>query len=143
MRYRLTVNRFDSGLNELLSGVYYDYRNKRVVNSVKAKNDKICIDSIRLSRVFNGVKLQPPIVIHYKFYCKDKRRDRSNVQSAFIKSFEDALQKLKILSNDGYDDVVGMTTDFEIDRNRPRVDVCIEEVPKNYKMDEWSGWNED
>ena len=54
--------------------------------------------------------------------------DRMNVASAFIKSFEDALQKCRVLKNDGWDDVLTPTLSFDIDKQKPRVEVTIEEV---------------
>ena len=51
-----------------------------------------------------------------------------NVASAFIKSFEDAMQKCRILRNDGWDDVLTPTLSFDIDKQKPRVEVTIEEV---------------
>src|SRR5574344_46906 len=111
MKYRLTIYNFDSGLNELLNGMQYDFRTKRVFNRVKDKNDKICIVGIRKSDLCN-VKIVKPIIVHYLFICKDKRRDRGNVSSAFEKSFLDALQKLKIIENDGWDDVLTPTFDY-------------------------------
>ena len=54
--------------------------------------------------------------------------DRMNVASAFIKSFEDALQKQKVIKNDGWNDVLTPTLEFEIDRKNPRVEVVVKEV---------------
>lgn len=54
-----------------------------------------------------------------------------NTASAFIKSFEDALQKCKVIRNDGYDDVLTPTLEFAIDKQNPRVEVIIEEVEEN------------
>ena len=51
-----------------------------------------------------------------------------NTASAFIKSFEDALQKCGIICNDGYDDVLTPTLYFEVDRQNPRVEVTVEVV---------------
>jgi Holliday junction resolvase RusA-like endonuclease len=127
MKYRLTIYNFDSGLNELLNGMQYDFRTKRVFNRVKDKNDKICIVGIRKSDLFN-VKIVKPIIVHYLFICKDKRRDRGNVSSAFEKSFLDALQKLKIIVNDGWDNVLTPTFDYQVDKQNPRVVVEIEEI---------------
>lgn len=130
MIYRLTIKGFDSGLNEVLNGVYYDYKSKRVRNPVKANNDKICITAIRIAPELKGVWFDKPIVIHYKHFCKDKRHDRSNIASAVMKSFEDGLQKAHVLKNDGWDDVVGFTHEFFIDKVNPRIEVEIEEVER-------------
>lgn len=126
MEYNLTVYGFDSGLNELLNGVFYDWRTKKMYNREKKKNDDLIIRHLR--KEFKNVKLKTPIVVEYKFYVKDKRHDRMNIASAFDKSFLDALQKVGMLHNDGYDDVIGFTFDWDIDRLNPRVEVKIIET---------------
>lgn len=132
--YKLVVNGFDSGLNELLGARLYDFRTKKYRNNVKANNDKICCNAIRFSKELKGRKIDKPIVIHYKFYCKNKRRDRLNVASCFEKSFADALQLCNVIKNDGWDDILGVTYDFAIDKNNPRILVEIEEVKQEPSM---------
>ena len=96
MRYQVTVKGFKSGLNELIAGRMYDHRTKKYRNPIKNKNDALCVKYIKSSRSLRGVKIDRPIIIHYAFYCEDKMHDRMNIASAFIKSFEDALQKCNV-----------------------------------------------
>lgn len=126
--YEITIYGFDSGLNEVLNGVHFDYRLKRVVNPVKKKNDELMIKQLRFKSELK--KIQTPIVIHYAFYVKDKRRDRMNIASAFDKSFEDALQKVGFLANDGFNDVLNATFEFHVDKENPRTEITITEVEK-------------
>ena len=126
--FKLTIVGFDSGLNEVLNGVHYDYRTKRIVNPVKKANDDLMIQQIRFSKELRGITLNPPIELHYAFFCKDKRRDRMNVASAFDKSFEDSLQKCGKLQNDSWDMVLNATFEFDIDKTHPRVEVAIHEI---------------
>lgn len=128
MEYHVTVKGFKSGLNELLSGRMYDHRTKKYRNPEKSRNDAICAKYIKLSKDLRGVKIERPVIIHYSFYCENKMHDRMNVASAFIKSFEDAMQKCRIIRNDGWDDVLTPTLSFDIDKQKPRVEVTIEEV---------------
>ncbi len=125
--YKLTVKGFKYGLNAVLSGFKYDFRSKRYFNNEKRDNDYICIDSIRRSDI-RKVKIKKPIVIHYHIFWKDRRSDRMNIASAFDKSFQDALQKTGVLSNDGWKDVINATFDFDVDRENPRVEIVIEEL---------------
>ena len=124
----MTVKGFKSGLNELLGGRMYDHRTKKYRTPEKSRNDAICAKYIKLSKDLRGVKIERPVIIHYSFYCENKMHDRMNVASAFIKSFEDAMQKCRILRNDGWDDVLTPTLSFDIDKQKPRVEVTIEEV---------------
>ena len=136
--YRLTVKGYSKGLNLVLSGVHYDYRTKRVFNPVKAENDKICIWAIRQSIALRNAKIDKPIVIHYKFFWANKRSDRMNIAEAFDKSFQDALQKVGVIKNDGWDDVINATFDFDIDKINPRVEVLIEELGcTTYEIFDW------
>jgi len=125
MTYEITILGFDSGLNEVLNGVHFDFRTKRVVNPVKKANDELMIKQIRFKL---KDEIDTPIVIHYKFFAKDKRRDRLNIASAFDKSFEDALQKCGVIKNDGWNDVLNADFEFYIDKLNPRVEVIIEQV---------------
>lgn len=127
MEYKLTVYGFDSGLNEVLNGVFYDWRTKKVYNREKKKNDDLIIRHLRKCD-FKDAKLNTPIEIEYTFFVKDKRHDRMNIASAFDKSFLDALQKVGMLHNDGFDDVVGFTFAWEVDRSNPRVELIIREL---------------
>ena len=130
MEYRVTVKGFDSGLNELLAAQarHYDSRTKRmkVCNPEKSKNDKLCLKNIW--RDMYGVKLHPPITIHYNIFVKDKKHDRMNIISAFDKSFCDALQTAKVLENDGYNDIVKTDWEMHVDKDNPRILVTIKEV---------------
>lgn len=129
MKYDITIYGFDSGLNEVLNGVHFDYRQKRIVNPVKKKNDETMIKQLRFRSDLREIKT--PIVIHYAFYCKDKRRDRMNIASACDKSFEDALQKCGYIKNDGWNDVLNATFEFFVDKDNPRIEITITEVERN------------
>ena len=131
MKYHVTVKGFKSGLNELLSGKIYDYRTKKYRNPVKNRNDALCAKFIKLSKELSGIQICKPVIIHYAFFVENKMHVRMNTASAFIKSFEDALQKCKVIRNDGYDDVLTPTLEFAIDKQNPRVEVIIEEVEEN------------
>lgn len=131
MRYKVVVKNFNSGLNELLLAQEkkYDSRIKRyrVWNSEKTKNDRTC-KAFLIKAGLHKIKLKTPILLHYHIFAKDKKHDRMNIATAFDKSFEDALQEIKAISNDGWDDVMGATFEFDIDKNNPRIEVVIEEL---------------
>lgn len=64
-----------------------------------------------------------------------------NVASAFDKSFEDALQKVGYIPNDGWSEVAGCTFDFDLDSADPRVEIIIHEwVGKDKPPIFWGGW---
>jgi len=71
--------------------------------------------------------IRTPVWITYHWYCKDKRKDKSNI--AFAKKFiEDGLVNAGVLKNDGWNDIEGFNDRFYIDKQNPRVEVEISEV---------------
>lgn len=146
MKYKIVVNNYNSGLNELLNSQMQQYnprtRKMKVWNNEKAKNDKIC--RLAILKYLRNVKISKPLYIHYKFFVKDMKHDYSNIESAFIKSFEDALQEVKVIKNDGVKDIVGKTVDYEIKRGTNHIVwICLEELPdKTLKVADTYDWSD-
>ena len=69
-------------------------------------------------------EIRTPVRLVYRWYCKDKRKDKDNV--AFAKKFvQDGLVAAGVLKNDGWNDIEGFTDEFYIDKQNPRVEVEI------------------
>lgn len=72
-------------------------------------------------------EIRTPVRITYRWYCKNKRKDKSNI--AFAKKFiEDGLVNAGVLKNDGWNDIEGFNDRFYIDKDNPRVEVEITEL---------------
>lgn len=131
MKYKVTIKDWNSGLNELLNHQEkrWDPRLKkmRVYNTEKAKNEKL-IRQCLAKQGMAKVKIEKPIAIHYMIYAKDKKHDRMNLGSCLDKCFCDAMQTMKILHNDGFDDIVKITFDYDVDRQKPRAEITITEL---------------
>ena len=131
MKYKVTIPKWVSGLNELLNHQEkrYDYRTKkmRVFNTEKAKNEKIIRECLRKQGMAK-VKIEKLIAIHYMIYAKDRKHDRQNLGSCLDKCFCDALQTMKILPNDAWDWVVNLSFDYALDRENPRAEITITEL---------------
>lgn len=135
--YKVIVKGYDSGMNQLLDSQLkrWDSRLKKLIvtNPEKAKNDRLCEKHIR--QQLKGVHIDNPVQIIYHFYVPNKKHDRSNTASAFVKSFEDSLQHCKVIANDTYDLVLTPVYHFSVDRQNPRVEVeiveCITDKKKN------------
>ena len=69
-----------------------------------------------------------PIIIHYKFYEPNIKRDKDNIFSMVSKTVQDALQECHVIDNDGWKNVENFTHEFYVDRKNPRIEVEIEEV---------------
>jgi len=70
-------------------------------------------------------KINTSVYITYKFYRKDKKKDKSNIAAFARKVIEDSLVKMGILKNDGWNDVEGYHDEFYIDKDNPRIEVEI------------------
>lgn len=76
------------------------------------------------ARTVKKEKLDFPVQIDYIWYCKDKRKDKSNI--AFAKKFiEDGLTKAGVIPDDGWKYVSGFSDNFELDPKNPRIEVFI------------------
>ena len=133
MRYKVVIDNWTSGLNELLNHQEkrYDPRTKRmrVYNTEKVKNERK-IRACLQKQGFDKVRIENPIAIHYMIYAKDKKHDRQNMGSCLDKCFCDALQTLKIIKNDGWNDIVKLDFDYAVDSKNPRAEITITEMQK-------------
>lgn len=76
-------------------------------------------------------KLKPiskPVAIYYRFYCKNKRKDKDNIASWARKLIQDALVEAHILPNDGWKEIIGYDEKFFVDKYNPRIEVEISSV---------------
>lgn len=76
-----------------------------------------------------GLRIQTPIKIHFKWFCKNKRKDPDNVAFA-KKAILDGMQKAGVIQNDGWNEIRGFIDDFEIDKDYPRIEIEILEETK-------------
>ena len=131
MKYKVIIPNWVSGLNELLNHQEkrWDPRLKkmRVYNTEKVKNEKL-IRQCLAKQGMAKVKIEKPIAIHYMIYAKDKKHDRQNLGSCLDKCFCDALQTMKILKNDGWNDIVALKFDYDVDNKNPRAEIVITEL---------------
>lgn len=66
-----------------------------------------------------------PVVLHFTWYMKNKRKDLDNI--AFAKKFVlDGMVEAGILYDDSFKWVKGFTDSFVVDKDNPRVEVEIE-----------------
>ena len=88
-------------------------------NSMKQKDQK------RIMLYLPPIRIKPPVYIEYRFFCRDRRRDKDNVAGYFHKVFQDALVQAHILPNDTWDMVTGFSDTFHVDREHPRIEVVL------------------
>lgn len=92
-----------------------------------AKIKQEMTDYITLLAKSLKTEIRTPVRITYRWYCKNKRKDKSNI--AFAKKFiEDGLVVAGVLKNDGWNDIEGFNDRFYIDKANPRIEVDITEL---------------
>lgn len=66
--------------------------------------------------------------IAIKFIEKDQRRDKDNISGFGGKVILDALQKMGIIPNDGWQQVNNLRYSWDVDKVNPRIEVILTEV---------------
>lgn len=123
MKYLLTIPGRLDNLNDYIRA---ERTSKYKGAEMKADNEMLIFIAIR--RCLRGVKIQKPVMMSYRWYEKNSRRDLDNISSFGRKVIQDALVKDGILENDGWNDIKGFTDAFYIDKNNPRIEVEIVEI---------------
>lgn len=123
MVYTFTIHSRLAGMNDFINA---QRKNKYAGAEFKCSQQEIVAHEIR--RQLHGVKIRRPVRISYIWIERDKRRDLDNVSGFGHKVVQDALVQCKVLKNDGWAEIVGYRDYFEVDKERPRVVVSIEEV---------------
>ena len=94
-------------------------RKPQIGNRTKQEMQMMCV---------NAIRRQLNLTIDNTFYEPDRKRELGNL--LFVdKIFEDALQVCGVIKNDNQNFVKGIVAnEVQIDKNRPRVVVEIEEL---------------
>ena len=84
--------------------------------------------SLFIRRDLKQLVIDKPVIVHYHYYEENRRRDLGNIHAPCQKFTEDALQDCGVLVNDNQKCVVGFTASFDVDKDKPRVEVTLETV---------------
>ena len=101
---------------------------KFYTKGAKMKRDWQDYISIFIRKDLRGVEIKKPVVVHYHYFEKDRRRDIGNIHAPCQKFTEDALQECGIIANDNQKCVIGFTAQFSTDKEKPRVEIILEET---------------
>lgn len=121
--YELEISGRLPSLNEYISANRYD---KNAGNRFKRNEQKKVMWQIR--QQLKGVKIRRPIRLHYIWYERDRRRDLDNISGFGHKVIQDALVECGVLKDDGWDEIVGYSDTFAVDRGNPRIIVLLEVI---------------
>ncbi len=95
----------------------------------KNENTVLCAIYEQLGRT----RIQNKVKMRYKWYEPNSRRDMDNISSFGRKVIQDALVKAKIITDDGWKNILGFSDEFYVDKENPRIEVVIEEIEKSCK----------
>lgn len=112
-------------MNEFIAA---NRQNPKAGNKMKQEAEQII--AIYIRKHLGKLEITKPVRIHYKFFEPNKKRDLDNISGFFHKVCQDALVRCGVLKNDGWKEIRRFTDEFEEDKNRPRIEVCIEEIEK-------------
>lgn len=128
--YLLTIPGRLPNLNDYIDT---ERRNRQAAAKLKRETQNYIGWYIR--KDLRGVHFKGPVAMQYTWVEKDERRDKDNI--AFAKKFiQDALVQMGVLRDDGWDYVAGFSDDFQVDKNKARVEVRIwEYVPGEAKKE--------
>lgn len=120
MRYMFTIPGKLPGLNEYIDA---ERRHRLKAAQMKARYEKLIQLCIRND--LGLLLITKPVFIDYHFYEPNRRRDKSNISGYARKMIEDALVKCRVLENDGWRNIAGYQDRFDVDKNRPRIEITI------------------
>ena len=109
------------GLNEIIGA---DRAHWAVGSALKKNTLETVMWCIRAAEL---KPVEKPVVIHYRFYEPNRRRDVGNVLAGADKVIEDALVKCGILHDDGQKWVRNIVPWFGVDKDNPRIEVELKE----------------
>ena len=118
---RMTIHGEFGSLNEFID------QNRRRRGNWSGGNDMKRKDQGMIEWQLPRFHTNKPIWISYRFFCKNRKRDKDNVSGYFHKIFQDALVAKRCINNDGWKDIIGFSDEFFVDARNPRVEVEIHE----------------
>lgn len=123
MEYVLIIPGKLPGLNDYIAA---ERANRYQGAKMKADNEKIV--AVAIGQCMRGVRIEKPVFMEYTWYEPNKRRDLDNLSAFGRKVIQDSLVKARILKDDGWNEVVGFSDRFEVDKENTRIEVVIREV---------------
>ena len=125
MEYKFVIlGRLDA-LNEYTSA---NRTNPYKGGQMKRDNENTVIWSIR--QQLRGVHINEPVLIYYRFFEPNSKRDNDNILSCAAKFVQDSLVKTKVLENDSQKHIHNFYFDTFVDNKNPRIEVIITTLTK-------------
>lgn len=101
-------------------------RHRQQAATMKRQSEHVV--SLAAKKQLNGVKFRNPVVMTYRWFEPNRKRDKDNVSSFGRKVIQDALVRAGVLENDGWAHIDSFADQFYVDKKYPRIEVEIEEI---------------
>jgi Holliday junction resolvase RusA-like endonuclease len=118
---KFTIEGQLAGANEAFGAAN---RNRYVGARIKRAETKRCAMAAIAARLS---KIENPVRLRFHWVEPHKRRDLDNIRYA-AKYILDGMREARVLPNDGWSWVVGMSDSWAVDKVRPRIEVTVEEI---------------
>lgn len=126
MDYKLTIlGRLDA-LNDYTAANRQNYHKG---GRMKKDNEETIIWQIR--QQLRNVHINKPVLIYYRFFEPNNRRDNDNILSCATKFVQDSLVKTKVLEDDNKAHIHNFYFDTFVDKTNPRIEITITELNEN------------
>lgn len=127
MTYKFTIKGTLANLNDYLKAERSSFSRGGKLNTkgniLKHNTQDYIITQIR--RDLSGIHIYKPVKLHYRFYEPNRKRDLDNVMSFAMKVTQDSLVVSKVLDNDGWNNIYGISAEFFVDAQKPRIEVYL------------------
>ena len=122
MEYLLIIPGTLPNLNDYIAA---ERTNRHKAAKMKADSGNIVAAALR--QRLKGVRIDKPVFMEYTWIEPSRRRDKDNI--TFGRKFiQDALKNAGVIKDDGWNEVVGFSDRFEVDKENPRIEIKIIEV---------------
>lgn len=123
MQYKFIIPGRLEGLNEYTSA-------NRTHPHKGGKVKKDCENTIMwaIRQQLKNVHITKPVLIYYRFYELNRRRDNDNILSCAAKFVQDSLVNTNVLENDTQKHIHNFYFDTLVDKENPRIEVTITEL---------------
>ena len=126
MEYKFTIKGTLPGLNDYLRAERKFSNRHSCGNDMKQQCQMLISNAIRLQ--LKRLHINAPVNIRYSFYEPNRKRDLDNIAGVAHKFIQNAFVRCNVIDNDGWNDIVGFSDEFHIDRHNPRIEVTLVEA---------------
>ncbi|MFP3153611.1 hypothetical protein LQZ18_04130 [Lachnospiraceae bacterium ZAX-1] len=121
--YKFTIPDRMPGLNEYITA---NRTHQYAGAKFKKEHEGIIIYAIRSQ--LKGIRIKDPVLVYYKFFEKDRRRDVDNIFSLAAKFIQDSLVAAGTLRDDNQKCISHTYFDVFVDKKHPRIEVTLTEL---------------